>query len=241
MNINQTNDYSIFKTIQGNRVLNRSNLLRLEKSILEKNLLEYNPIIVNDSFEVIDGQHRLEVAKNNKLSIFYVVLSGGGLDSVQLFNANQQAWVKANYLDSYIRLGIQDYVILRDFMKQFGLPLTTATQLLSSVGDRDELQHRFKRGEFRVDSLRAGVNFAEQLNELKEYTEKNVWRLDNFVNALRTAYKKTNHTTFIHKLQVHNKKIRREGSIVNYLRQFEDIVNFRSGANSRVRLYEGKA
>lgn len=51
----QTNDYSLFKTLKGNRNINQAHLYRLTKSIKEKYLL--SPIVVNEHFEIIDGQN----------------------------------------------------------------------------------------------------------------------------------------------------------------------------------------
>ena len=59
-----TKDLSIFKIIDGNRIPNLSHIRRISGSIKQNGVL-MNPIIVNKSFEVIDGQHRLAAAKDS--------------------------------------------------------------------------------------------------------------------------------------------------------------------------------
>lgn len=82
----QTNDYSLFKTLKGNRSINQAHLYRLTKSIKEKYLL--SPIVVNEHFEIIDGQHRFNAAKANNLPINYMIAVGYGLNEVQILNTN---------------------------------------------------------------------------------------------------------------------------------------------------------
>ena len=57
-----TNDYNMFKNIEGNRNINKIHLKRLKQSIQEKHIMV--PIIVNGKYEIIDGQHRFQSAKD---------------------------------------------------------------------------------------------------------------------------------------------------------------------------------
>ena len=59
--VHTTTDYFLFKPINGNRNINRLHLSRLKKSI-EENYL-FTVIIVNENYEIIDGQHRFECIK----------------------------------------------------------------------------------------------------------------------------------------------------------------------------------
>jgi hypothetical protein len=54
----KTKDYARFKTLGGNRQLNELHLKRLLSSVMVKNLLFANPILVNEKFEIIDGLNR---------------------------------------------------------------------------------------------------------------------------------------------------------------------------------------
>ena len=67
LQIHSTYDLSIFKILDGNRNINLGHVERLVKSIEENGFLKM-PIIVNDNFDVIDGQHRLMAAKKNKFN-----------------------------------------------------------------------------------------------------------------------------------------------------------------------------
>jgi hypothetical protein len=68
----KTHDYSIFKTVNFNRDKSKKHIRDVIKIIKKENLLHLHPILVNNDMEVIDGQHRLEAAKELGLEIFYI-------------------------------------------------------------------------------------------------------------------------------------------------------------------------
>ena len=61
-----TTDYFLFKPIEGNRHKNLLHLSRLKKSISANYL--FTVIIVNEKYEIIDGQHRFQCIKDLKLT-----------------------------------------------------------------------------------------------------------------------------------------------------------------------------
>lgn len=70
--IQKTNDYSIFKSVSFNREKNKRHIESIKKIIQKENLLHLHPILVNEKMEVVDGQHRLEAAKELGLDVFYI-------------------------------------------------------------------------------------------------------------------------------------------------------------------------
>lgn len=70
--LERTSDYSLFKLLRGNRDLNKPHMNKMKEAIESDNRLNLHPIIVNKNFEVIDGQHRLQCAKELGVDIFYI-------------------------------------------------------------------------------------------------------------------------------------------------------------------------
>ena len=112
----KTNDLSIFKQIDGNRVLNLQHVKRLSQSI-SKYGMKCNPILVNEDFEVIDGQHRLESAKQSNSFIYYIIVDGYALNEVHTLNLNQKNWTKKDFMDGYANMGLVSYIKLASFVK----------------------------------------------------------------------------------------------------------------------------
>ena len=77
-NIYKTNDYSQFKFLLGNRTINKANLMRIKKSMINKHLI--CPIIVNKNREIIDGQHRFVAQKELELDVYFIMIEGYGLE-----------------------------------------------------------------------------------------------------------------------------------------------------------------
>ena len=113
----QTNDYAVFKHIEGNRVINKLHVNRLKQSFQKEYLL--SPIIVNQEMQIIDGQHRFEAAKDLGLPIRYFICNDYGLTQVQILNANTSNWKKIDYLNAYCDLGKEQYLLLRKFMQSY--------------------------------------------------------------------------------------------------------------------------
>jgi len=117
ISVNLTNDYDKFKIIDGNRPPNPKHIIRLYNSIIENGLL-CNPIIVNDKYEIIDGQHRFFASKKANISFFYIMVDDYGLKDVHTLNLNQKNWTKKDYMDGYADMGVESYSKLREFVEK---------------------------------------------------------------------------------------------------------------------------
>jgi ParB-like chromosome segregation protein Spo0J len=78
--VNQTNDYEMFKTLDGNRTVNKLHVSRLKESFKTAYLL--SPILINQQNQIIDGQHRFEAAKILGLPVNYIICNDYGLKEV---------------------------------------------------------------------------------------------------------------------------------------------------------------
>ena len=88
----ETKEYSKFKFLKGNRDINESHVKRLMISFQIHYLLTI--LIVNDHFEIIDGQHRFLAAKNLGLPIIYLIKPEYGVTEVKKYHENFNKWGK---------------------------------------------------------------------------------------------------------------------------------------------------
>lgn len=114
----ESKDYDKFKRLLGNRYLTRAKVSKLKKNILRFGWLR-NPILVNENFEVIDGQHRFEALKELGYPIEYVVDEGTSLTECQALNLAQTNWGQIDYIRSYAENNIEDYVYLNDLVMRY--------------------------------------------------------------------------------------------------------------------------
>ena len=77
-------NYDIFVKLDDNRDVLSGRLNKLIASISERYVL--NPIIVNEKFEIIDGQGRYEALKKLNRPIHYIIAPGAASDDCRRMN-----------------------------------------------------------------------------------------------------------------------------------------------------------
>lgn len=222
----RTKEYHLFSHLEGNRSINKQHVNRLIESMQEQYLV--SPIIVNNKYEIIDGQHRFEAVKELGLPLLYIMVKNYGLEEVQRFNSNQKNFSYEDFANGYIDLGNEDYKILKEFREKYKLDWGVSIALLSnqlyrSGGD----SQKFKDGNFKVKSLKKATELADKLQDiLVQYPDHRKY----FVYALMKmmAIPGYDHRHFLGKLKYLSVKLVKCNSIEDYLKIMEMIYNYKS-------------
>jgi hypothetical protein len=171
-----TREYGIFSILQGNRSLNKLKIKRIREEIAAgTNLLQYCPIIVMEyqgKLKVIDGQHRLEVAKQIQSNVWYVVLKNEiSLYEIAKMNSNTEKWTAKDFINCYAHTGNASYVTLRKFIAAYGYPVSVSLQLLASglkVNDSGgDVITLFQQGKFVVRKEQEAISIAQNIEKFK--------------------------------------------------------------------------
>jgi len=239
--IKSTTQYSLFGFLPGNRSINPHHVRALSTSILANNLLEQHPIIVNEKMEVVDGQHRLEVARVNHLEIYYIVKKGATLTEVHLLNSAVRPWGLDNYLRSYCELGKQDYIQLREFCREHGIATSQGAVLLRGVSHNMSatgIRSDFKMGTFTITDLAYAEAVVSLLEEITPYLAPKVRTDRDLMFSLGKLIRMKGFDTkrFREKLHSAALRIERQANVRGYLKILEDIYNWHV-AGTRVRFY----
>jgi len=127
----RTSNYKLFNQLPGNRQVADSRANVIKKSI-EKVGFVHNPIIVNEKYQIVEGQGRFEALKRLGMPVDFILQEGIGLEECRAMNMNQKNWGIGDWIDSYADLGIQDYIYLRNLTKMFKrVNLSTVTCAVS--------------------------------------------------------------------------------------------------------------
>jgi hypothetical protein len=222
--IHTTTDYFLFKNIDGNRNKNLLHLNRLRKS-MQSNYL-FTVIIVNEKFEIIDGQHRFDIIKELKLPLNYILCKGYGLNEVHILNQNSKTWNSNDYLEGYCKLGYKDYVIYRDFKNEYGIGHNETLALLSG-GSRAKLTQGFFQGEFKVKSYDYAVSTMEKILMITPYYEG--VRRRAFIYAMISLFNNKNFDfhEFLKKLKLQPTALMDCTNTDNYRILIENIYNYK--------------
>lgn len=241
--IKKTKDYSKFQKLKGNREPDVTHIRRLMKSITANNMLATNPIIVTKDFYVIDGQHRLSAAQQLDIDIYYAVSEEDlNLRDVVLLNDTNKRWLLEDFVDSYIKLGYEEYQTWKQFAKKYSLRLTTAATLLSMERESTVLpsykSKLAKSGDFEIKDIDYSIEFVEKLKQVEPYCyTTTVFQNREFVRSVFSVIngEKYSWDDLIKYLSEYPEKLRKQYSRVDYLRQWEDVVKF--STRKRVRFY----
>lgn len=122
-NTYRTHDYSLFTRLEGNRAVVASRVSKILKSVTDYGYI-FNPIVVNESYQIIDGQGRFEALRAMDLPIDFVIAPGAGLEECIALNSSTTSWTLPDYIDSYCELGNANYIRMKKLISTFpDLPL----------------------------------------------------------------------------------------------------------------------
>lgn len=232
----KTNDYSMFKHINGNRNINKLHLKRLTESIAEK-YIEV-PIIVNSNNQIIDGQHRFEAAKELGKDVYYIKVKNLNLDDVHRLNTNSKNWTAEEYMQGYCELGLEDYIKYRDFKRKYGFGHNETNAILTNRSRMSGSKNTdFNDGVFKILDYDLAVKNAEKICMVREYYEG--YKRRYFVYAMLELFENPDysHVEFLNKLSFQSVKLQDCTDVKGYLILIEDIYNFKRSKNNKVRFF----
>lgn len=228
-----TKNYDMFKFREDNRArVEPSHVRTLVKSIQSRNMLEYKPIIVNENYEVVDGQHRLLAAKELNVPIYYVIEPEfTTIDMIHL--QTQKQWKTEDYINAYAKNGNQEYQRVLDFSKENEVPLTVALALLG--GRTSEQFKKIKTGEFKYKSDKTSLMFLDYCRDIHQTIIHNLgnlacFRASKFWRAMAHVCKNPiyNHDKMMKNLVMLITKVNARPSYSEYVTMLLSIHNYRN-------------
>ena len=237
-----TFDYDAFSRLQGNRPVDEKHVGELVEKIKTKDLRV--PIIVNQNFDVIDGQHRLEARRRIGAPVYYIGVRDTSLQDVQTLNAGQKDWTINDFVQSHIETGNQNYVIYKWFREHYRLPHNQSLILLSGSDSYDNvsrsLRKQFETGSFVVADLDGAKKVGDMLLKIQPHFDK--WNSKGFVSALMFALTREgfDFNVLLHKIKQHNHLAYHCATKDLYVEMIEQAVNYRNSKKVSIKYGEPK-
>lgn len=237
-----TTNYSLFKLMPDNRNLNLLHVKRLIESFNEKYLI--CPIIVNEKYEVIDGQHRLQACKETNKPVYYIIIRGYGIQEVQVLNTNQKNWNHLDFLNMYVQEGRRPYLEFNDFMKDFPeLSFQACKRILTGqiygkkqgrIGGQKAQMKDFEEGKLFIPDLNKSYSVARKIMDFKPFYDgfnKGIFATV-MISVLRSKH--YNHKEMIHKVSTSPIKLQDCLNAEAYKLLLEDIYNYKRQKENKV-------
>lgn len=234
--VEKTKEYDKFKYLTGNRPINRSHLRKLKTSIETNNHLNLHPIIVNQNYEVIDGQHRLECARQIGCDVFYIKSEAIKDEHLIDCNVNQKSFDVENYIDFFaIKDKKPEYIQLRDMLKSSGLkPKALLTLILGVVSSN--LLEFLKTGKFKFPAQEDPKQILDFYADFSAYVKDKrlkpvgMFTNHNFTRSLRWLHKTTGFepTLFFKKLDLRWFDLKPQRTSEDWYALLISIYNFKN-------------
>lgn len=222
--IHETRNYGMFKTVKGNRSIDKGHVKRLVREIRKKDL--ELPIYINENDEVIDGQHTLEARKELNKPIKFIRGKFENEFDVTVMNANRKNWTMSAYLHFHIENGKKDYQILKAMTRQYSLPLECALYILTGRYSMwTKLRDEFKQGKFKITHLQRCNDMGSSLMYLKNNFNINLTRSFITAYAVVSEHPKFKWDRFKNALKTKSALLLRGTNTEDFVRVFDKIYN----------------
>lgn len=235
--IYRTNDYDKFINVIGNRKVSGGNYAKLYNSMKERQMII--PILVNENFQIIDGQHRFICCKELGLDVYYYVIEGYNIESVKIINKNSKNWDIEDYLNLHKELEVRglkngtSYTVFYSLMNKYKISLNSLLEIFSKAQGAtiSEMKIAFEDGTFRTFDIDMVEDFLEKLqvfNQLKQYKQ------NKFIKAFLKIYSYDgyDHSIMLQKLEKLSYKLEKRTLVTEYVHMLiEDIYNYGSSKN----------
>lgn len=230
--IQSTTNYSKFKFMEGNRVVNEERVKKLMKAMKRKNLLPQFPIVCQKNstgLYVMDGQTRYTAAQRLGLPVHWIETKNLEIADVSASNSVQKGWLVKDFVHSFAMQGNDHYIKLRDFVHEHRLPFTTAANILAGdlVDSAGTQAGKISLGTFKVTDLPFANRVAAAVKACLNYFKDAKAR--GFVMAISRLLKVPGFsiTRLIQKLEHQGTRLVRCATWIQYVELIEEIYNYK--------------
>jgi len=233
--IQQTTDYDQFDTIIANREVDQSHVNQLIRSIRQNDLLHINPIIVNKNKEVIDGQHRLEAAKQLKKPIYFIQDDKVDRRHIANLNTNQKNWSLIDYVNYYCVEKVQEFLDLSRLIRKYPFaPISTLITITSSDGSRNMIE--FRNGKLDLKNYKDAVKILDHINKIRNLGIEEAYDR-NFILAIWKCWNSGEYDplVFLDKVADNRSGIFKCAKTIQYIQLIETVYNRYS--HTKIRFY----
>ncbi len=184
--VRYTTEYNKFQIMEDNRKVDDRHVAELIVNIRKRGQLQ--PILVNEKWEVLDGQSRLKACRLLEIPVMYLLSYKTTIKDVILINTTQKPWKTVDYLKCFSHKNHWNYLEYRkisEFQKAYPLRFEIAIFLLSglSLNNNSGKNFRdFKAGNFKVADLERAQRQGARLLKIKAFAP-NLVKIAKFAKA----------------------------------------------------------
>lgn len=229
-------DVSRLKKLVGNRSVDDIRLNKIKRSVEKIGWIK-PLIIVNEKNEVIDGQGRVEIAKQYNLPIDVKVIKGLTIDDCMAMNIDQTNWKLMDFIKSYSQQGNDNYKRIESLIKHY--KNSSITTIAYTFQDTKWDTRMVKEGKAKcsLEQYEKAVDMLDWLDEYDDYLTGKVGGSEAYKIALLFIRKHTDADLIRLKQCVQNHKWQTNetaGNIEQALDILTELYNYRLGKGNKI-------
>lgn len=169
--IKETREYDLFKFVGKNRGVDPQKVSLFKKTMKESpHLPALNPILVNESMEIIDGQHRFHACRDLGIPIYYLQSAELTHEDIITLNKDRKNWTLDDFINFHVRNGNKNFISLVAFSKESGLTISMSCLFLGF--NRKSLVAQIKDGSLIFPTAHRAEAAIQKSRALGAFTAK---------------------------------------------------------------------
>lgn len=238
--VQKSTNYDQFTLLGTNREIYQGHVELLKQAFEEVgNLTKVQPILVNERYDIIDGQHRFLACKELHQPIYFTMVPGLGIREARSMNILHRGWRIDDWMASYAAEGKKDYIQYLALKEDYGF--NHSVTLACILGDRGDkgIYPIIRNGEFEIEDMEGSVKRLNMLSEIGEIVGAGFASDRYFVRAWLSVITAEgyDHQRMLKRLAKAGTLLKRYASRDDYCRMLEEIYNHNMSEVNRVRLY----
>lgn len=235
--VQSSTSYDQFSFFSVNRDINRGHVEVIKRTFTEiGNFTEKQPILVNEDYKIVDGQHRFTACKEMSIPIYFTMQPGLTAKDALAMNILHREWRLDDYARYHAESGDENY---RKFLQLVGdYELSYSILITYAVGEKvPGATAGFRKGEFvfrDVPGTRARLDKLVEVTDLVGIKDQSIALAYLKVLEVRGF----DQERMVRKLNQAGAQImRRFGNVKEYQRAFEEVYNYSMSDRNRLQLY----
>lgn len=235
--VQSSTDYDQFQFIDANRELARGHIETLKNAFEEVgNLTRVQPILVNDQYQIIDGQHRFIACKELGLPIYFTMVDGLGVREARSMNILHKNWDSDDFARSYALTGDTNYQTYLDLKDDYGFAHSILLYAINGTDIKGSFKG-FREGNLVIGDLPTIRKRLDILASIGEHTSL-VSNREFGQSIIRISETEGyDHKRMLTKLAAHADTLKRMGTMEDNIRQLEDVYNYKVAQRNRARFF----
>lgn len=237
--IQSTRFYDQFKVMGGNRNIDPNHVEKLKSSMLENpDWFKTKPAVINEAGYIIDGQHRLQAARQLNMPFYFVVGEKMNLGAARAMNIRQKQWTLMDYIHSYADGGNKYYKFALEMIQRYpaltpGLVVAILQGGINDSGRNSDVRN----GLLFVEDERVAEAQIEVFSEIKKVTRRQM--SVTFIGIYMKLIKRPdfNEDRFLKHLEAKPELLAMSSIAKEVYRAIEDVYNYNVSVANHLRLY----